>query len=254
MHDTAPLFRSLSAGLALALLCAAGPAAAHTIWLQADPAHKNYRVMYGGHQGKTETYPAEKLKRVTAFDARGNALNVSRQDRRDGVRIQAPDAAVLLAWFDNGWWSKTDKGRSINKPMDEVPGAVSGVHAVKYHKTIAHWGKPAIQVYNQPFELVPLAAEAPRAGEPLQLKVLLNGKPTAGIKLAFGEEGDDAVSDAEGIATLTARKGVNRIWSGQRLPLADDARGTESSIEYSLVFTAAAARPTAATAKPAARH
>lgn len=226
--------------LALALLGVCAQAGAHTVWLEADKAHAgDYLVMFGGHAGKTESYPADKLGAVAAVDAAGKPVALRREDGAGGVRLSPAAAPALIAVsFDNGYWSKGADGRSVNKPMNEVPGAVSGVHAIKYHKTIVQWGEQATHAIGQPFELVPLSAATPRAGRPLKLRVLLDGKPAAGIKLAFGEEGADAVSDAEGIASIVPRAGINRLWSGRRTALNGDARTTERSIEYSLVFTA----------------
>ncbi|CAL94835.1 DUF4198 domain-containing protein [Azoarcus olearius] len=238
---SSPVRRSGLAALA-ALLCAAlaGPAAAHTVWLEADSARAgDYLVRFGGHADKLESYPAEKLGAVHAYDAAGAPLAVQREDGAEGVRVRAAGAPVLLtASYDNGYWSKTANGKSINKPMNEVAGVRSAVHAIKFHKTIVQWGEQATRALGQPFELRPLAATPARAGQPLQLEVLIDGKPAPGIRVAFGEEGADAVSDDKGIATLTPRAGLNRLWAGRRQAVSNDPRLTELSIEYSLVFSA----------------
>lgn len=228
----------LLAATALALLTGR-TAIAHTAWLEADPQGSGYIVRFGGHAGVLENYPAEKLREVTALDSRGQPLAITRDDRDSGVRL-APqgEPALMTLFFDNGYWSRLPNGRSENLPMDQLPGAVSAVRAVKYHKYIAHWDELASQAQGQPFELVPVSGGAPAAGETLTLQVLIDGQPAAGIALAFDGAGEDAVSDARGYATLTARPGVNRIWAGQRLPVADNPQFTELSIEYSLVFHA----------------
>lgn len=230
----------LRAVLAMTLLGATAQAGAHTVWLEADSAHAgDYRVMFGGHAGKTESYDAAKLGAIAAQDATGKPVALHRRDGADGVRLSpAARPALLTVAFDNGYWSKTAKGKSVNRPMTEVPDAVSGVHAVKYHKTIVQWTDAVIRATGQAFELVPLSASAPRAGQPLQLRVLIDGKPAAGIKLAFGEEGSDAVSDGQGVASIVPRPGINRLWAGQRQNVQGDPRLTEISVEYSLVFTA----------------
>lgn len=226
--------------LALACAALAGPAAAHSVWLEADPAQAGaYLVRFGGHADKVEGYVPRKLGAVNAYDAAGNPVAVQREDGSDSVRVHpAAVAALLTASFDNGYWSKAAGGKSINKPMTEVPGAVSGVHALKYHKTIVQWGEPATRAVGQPLELRPLTATAPRAGQPLQLEVLVDGKPAAGIRLGFGEDAANIVSDAKGVASIVPRAGLNRLWAGSRQPVRDDPRLTELSVEYSLVFTA----------------
>lgn len=229
--------------IAAALIGAAGSAAAHTAWLERGDAGGQYRVVFGGHEGKTESYPASKVGTVTALGGDGSALPVVRREADDGVHLQVGgDAAVLLLSFDNGIWSKPDGGRSVNRPMNEVPGATSGVHAMKYHKTIARWGEAATRAWGQPFELVALDAAAPRAGAPLKLRVLIDGKPAAGIRLAIDEDAPGVTSDADGVATIVPRAGFNRIWSGQRSAVPGDARFTTLSIEYILGFEAAATK------------
>lgn len=242
-----PRFPRRTAALALALATlgtlAAGRAAAHTVWLEDDPARAgSYVVMFGGHEGKTETYDARKLGAVGAIDAGGATVAVARSEAAGGVRLTPATAVdVLTLAFDNGYWSKTAGGRSVNRPMNEVADAVGGVHALKFHKRIVRWGERATRSYGQAFELVPVAAAAPRAGEPLRLRVLIDGTPIAGIRIAFGEEGTDAgsaVSDANGIASVVPAPGLNRLWSGRRVAVTNDPRTTELSTEYSLVFHA----------------
>ncbi|MCV2219505.1 DUF4198 domain-containing protein [Thauera sp. Sel9] len=234
--------RSARGLLATLLAVVATGAAAHTVWLEREAAGQ-YRVAFGGHEGRTEAYAASKVGPLDAFAADGGTLPVVRSETGDGVRVRVDgDAAVLLLSFDNGIWSRAEAGRSVEKPMNEVPGAVSGVRALKYHKTISSWDRgsgTATRAWGQPFELVPADAAAPRAGVPLKLRVLIDGKPAAGISVAAGEEGGPgAVSDADGYATIVPQAGFNRIWAGQRSEVEGDPRYTTLSIEYLLGFDA----------------
>lgn len=237
MKTPARLARGL---LATLLAVVATGAVAHTVWLERDTGTGQYRVVFGGHEGRAEAYAASKVGPLDAFAADGGTLPVVRSETADGVRMRIDgDAAVLLLSFDNGIWSRAEGGRSVEKPMNEVPGAVNGVHALKYHKTIARWGEAATRAWGQPFELVPAEAAAPRAGVPLKLRVLIDGKPAAGISVAAGEEGGPgAVSDADGYATIVPQAGFNRIWAGQRSEVGGDPRYTTLSIEYLLGFDA----------------
>ncbi|MFT3803353.1 MAG: DUF4198 domain-containing protein [Burkholderiaceae bacterium] len=215
-------------------------AAAHTMWLEPTGAAGQYRVLFGGHQGKTEPYPVAKVGPVRAWDAGGRALRVDRRDLPDGqgVQVSAAGAVLLAASFDNGYWSKGADGKSRNVPMSQLPGAVSGVQALKYHKFIAGWSANVARPVGQPFEVTPVAESEPRAGEPMAVRVTIAGQPAAGIALAFGEEGRDAVTGPDGVATVTPRAGSNRLWAGQRVAVVGDPKTTERSIEYSLVFDA----------------
>lgn len=214
-------------------------ACAHTVWLEQDGKQNDYIVRFGGHAGVLEEFPPQKLKQIAAIDAEGQQINVAREDQQAGVRLSAAQTPSLITLFyDNGYWSTLSSGRSENLPMDQVADAVSAVWAVKYHKYIQRWDAQAIQPQGQAFELVPLDEKAPAAGQPVSFQVLIDGEPAEGIELAFGEAGKEAISDANGHATLTTRSGVNRIWAGQRLEVTDNSQYTQLSTEYSLVFHA----------------
>lgn len=227
--------------LTLALAGSATLAFAHTAWL--EPEGGGWRVLYGGHEGKVEAYPVEKLKSVVAYAADGTPVALQRQDDADGARVRAAgEAAVLLLFFDNGIWSRPEGGRSVNKPMNEVPGATSGVQALKYHKTIARWGAAATRAWGQPFEVVAVDEAPPRAGEALRLRVLIDGKPAAGIKVAADENEEGVLSDADGVVSVLPQAGFNKLWAGQRRAVSGDPRFTTVSVEYILAFDAEAPR------------
>lgn len=225
-----------------ALIAAAGlhaPAAqAHNVWLEAD-AGGGYTVQFGGHEGQLEAFDAAKLKSVQAFDRRGRQIAVTLTLKDGGVRVlPAHQAALLAAHFDNGFFSKVGEGAMVNKPMTENPGATSGVHAVKYHKTIIQWGAIAKKPLGQPFEIVPLTHETPHAGQPLPVQVLFDGKPIEGIRLSLGEKGAPVTSAADGTATVTPAAGANQLLAIRRMPVVGDARTTSLSYEYLLAFPA----------------
>jgi nickel transport protein len=222
-----------------ALLLVAGHAAAHTAWLEPDPAAAGtYVVRFGGHAGKTESYPPEKLKSVQARDARGATLPVSTAAGADGVRVSVQGTpAVLTLHYDNGIYSRATGGKSLPKPMNENPGATQGTHAVKYGKYIAAWGEAVTRPFGQPFEVVPVSGAAPRAGQPWRVLVLIDGKPAADIAVARDEGSADAVkTDADGVATFVPQQGPNKLWSGRRTAVTGDPRFTQLSIEYLLAF------------------
>lgn len=236
------MFRPSPLSLAtVGLLALLGSRAAfgHSVWLEADPSDASHIVRFGGHAGVLEGYPAQKLQQAQAYDSEGHHLLLRREDRLEGVRLTPQgEAALITLQFDNGYWSKRTNGRSENLPMDQLPDAVSGVWALKYHKSILHWNARASQPVGQDFELVPQTAQVPRAGQELRLQVLIDGRPAVGIALAFDEEGQLALSDEQGFAHLKVRPGSNKIWAGQRLAVEDDPRFSELSREYTLVFHA----------------
>jgi nickel transport protein len=215
---------------------------AHTVWLEpVAQSAADYKVFFGGHAGKLETYQPEKLKTIDAVDKSGKPLAVSRKVSADGVRLHVDGSPSLIAMhFDNGIHSRPPTGPSVEKPMDEVPGATRATYAVKYHKTVVDWSPLVTKVIGQPFEVVPLSAQQPKADQPFRIRVLQDGKPVAGVKLGRGEEGTatDPVTDAEGVAAFVPTSGFNRLWAGKRIAVAGNPQYTELSYEYSFGFDA----------------
>jgi nickel transport protein len=226
------------------VVAAAGPVLAHTAWLEEDPATPGvYRVLFGGHAGQLETLQPEKITSVDAYAADGSAVALDRADGASGSRVTPAGSAVLIALsYDNGVWTRDPMGRSINQPLTAVEGAREATWARKLHKTILRWTDFVTEPLGQDFEVVPLDSAAPVAGQPMTLRVLLHGEPVEGVRLGHGEEGDGAVTDADGVATLVPRPGFNRLWAGQRIPVADEATHTELSYEYLLAFEARVAQ------------
>lgn len=211
---------------------------AHTVWLEPADKADTYNVLFGGHADKLETFNPEKLKQIDAFDRNGHTLTVKRQDSQTGSQLTLlPDTALVAIYFDNGIWSKNKMGKSINKPMSAVAGATKATRAVKYHKTVLHWSEQVKHSLGQAFEVIPLNATQPIAGKAMQVKVLLNGKPLAGVRLGHGEIGEAEQTNAQGIAHFTPHAGFNKLWAGKRFQV-KQADYTELSYEYLFGFTA----------------
>lgn len=230
-----PFKTQLATALA-ALALGLGSAQAHNVWLVPD-ANGAYLVQFGGHEGKLEEYSSDKLKAVTAYDRRGRKIDVSTAAAANGVRVKpAREPALLAAEFDNGFFSKTDTGPMVNKPMDQNPGATSGVHARKFHKTVLQWGLIARKELGQAFEIVGTQSKDPQAGQPMKVQVLKDGKPVAGVRLSIGEDGQPVTSAADGTATITPVEGNNQLLAILRLPVQGDAKTTQRSYEYLFAF------------------
>lgn len=227
----------LRKALIVATLTLAAPALAHTIWMV--PEGDGWHVLFGGHAGAIDAYPAAKLRTVTAFAVNGTPLKVMRKVASDGVHLRfSGKPGVILAHYDNGIHTKRSNGPSVERPMHWVPNAISATRAIKYHKTIAAWSPLAAKPIGQPFEIVPLSVAPPLADTPMRVRVLIGGKPAAGIKIARNEEGADATTNAQGVASFTPARGFNKLWSGKRTPIQGNRAYTEDSIEYSLGFFA----------------
>lgn len=218
------------------LLCT-NPVSAHNIWLEPD-AQGGYVMQFGGHEGRTEAFDPAKLQRVHAYDLRGREVPAAVQNVQGGIRIKPDAGAALIAVeLDNGYFSSARaEGAMLPLPMDQNPGAVRGVHARKFHKTVVRWGAVMQKPLGQMFEVVPLQGQSPHAGQPLRLQVLLHGKPQSGVRLSWGEKGSPTMTDAQGLATMTPAVGSNTLQAILRQPVQGDPRTTENSYEYLLRF------------------
>ena len=234
--------RSRQLILSAMLACCASSAMAHTVWLEAVPnAAADYQVLFGGHAGKLESYQPEKIKTIDAVDQQGKKLRVKQDVTADGVRLRVDGSPALISMhFDNGVHTRGATGPSVEKPMNEVPGATRATYAVKYHKTVVEWSPLVTKPLGQPFEVVPLSAQQPAADQPFRVRVLQDGKPMAGVKLGHGEEGtaSDPVTDADGVAAFVPKSGFNRLWAGKRIAVTGNPKYTELSYEYSFGFNA----------------
>ena len=220
------------AGAAFAL----PPAQAHDAWPVAQD--DGYTVVYG-HQGKQENYTNDKVRRIQAFDAQGATLQTTRQDTDKGVHFTVQGRpAVLTLEFDNGYWSKTTKGL-VSLAKDEADGAISTSHAVKFSKTVLDFSASAGAARSQRLEILPLASQAPRAGDSLPVQVLWDDKPLPGAKLIRGHDDDQpVVADAQGKASLPVGSGRQAWTVLHRQALKDDPKADEYSASANLIFQA----------------
>ncbi len=236
----AKTLRIVSFALSIAFAGAASAASAHTAWLVKEAAPGTWLLQFGGHQGKLEPAIATKLRQLSAIDERGRPLPVKRATLGTTTRVTVGGQPSLIALhYDNGIHSRTaTPGASVERPMNQVRGAVSAVNAQKYHKTIVRWSPVVTRPIGQPFEVTPVASAQPIAGEAMRVQVRLDGKPIAGVNIGFGEDNAEAVTDAAGIASFRPRPGANRLWAGKRIETAGNPRFTQLSYEYLLSFDA----------------
>lgn len=200
---TVAVARSLSGIGALWLALACG-AHAHDAWVELDgPAH---RVLYG-HEGKLEPYDASKAKRIAARDREGKPVKATVVTAAEGVAVRlAAPASLILLDFDNGYWTKTAEGWQ-NRPRTAVGDALESSHSLKFGKTVLAWSPSVNRAYGQRLEIVPLSPQRPRPGDTLVLRVLYEGKPLAGAKIASGgyDHEQATTTDAKGRVSVAVQ-------------------------------------------------
>ena len=226
--------------LAAATLLSAQGAYAHGIWT--EQRYGQLDVVYG-HGAEDQAYAADKVKGAWAYDERGQMIPVTVEKLGDHARLHpAAQPAVLAVALDNGVWSKNAQGESVNKPMADVPGAVSASHSYKYSLAIlkAHAQVPdalklamVIRPLKDPSEV--------GVGNPLPVELMIDGKPAGGIALLDDYRGmsdaSSVVTDARGRATVTVRNaGLNVIAAQAKVAAVDRKDVSERSLFTSLTF------------------
>lgn len=197
---------SLRVVAAAALFIIAGDAWAHSMWLA--PKGDVLEIQYG-HENDLDPYKPERVGDVRAFAANGGERKVQLRGAGNIVAIDAPGAALVSATYDNKVWTKSASKGWVNLPRAEVPdGSQSGL-SQKFTKAYLAPMRDFARPLGQPLELVPLTDPAGmKADEKLKIRVLLEGKPLVGVKVAanmfdYSDKAEKLVTDAEGVVTIT---------------------------------------------------
>ncbi|MEE4692560.1 DUF4198 domain-containing protein [Pseudomonas alliivorans] len=228
--------------VALSLLIAlfAAQVSAHGLWT--EQRRGNIEVVYG-HGAEDNAFKAQKVSGAWAYDRQGRMIPVTVQRLDDHARlVPIKPPAILSVALDNGMWTRNAEKKWINEGRSKVPNGTDSIHTFKYSVAIYEEGAklPTFEKLN--FVIVPQADPLKvGVGKPLPVKVLVDGKPAAGIKL-IGDyrSAPDVVSaetDAQGMATVVVRnEGLNIIAAEVTLPVKDNADIAERGLFTSLSF------------------
>lgn len=156
----------------------------------------------------------------------------------------ATEVALLVVEFDHGYWSKGEDGKSINKPMTEVPGAKTANRTLKYNITYLDSTIEPKVLAELPIQIVPAVNPANlKQGDNLEVLVLYQGKPLADAEVIVDVVGDlDNVvrTDADGKATVPVRNmALNVIGIERAFPLESSELATATGYFTSISFVAA---------------
>lgn len=231
MRKTLPL-------LAAALLI--GQVDAHGLWT--EQRRGNIETIYG-HGAEDNAFKAEKISGAWAYDSRAKMIPVTLKRLDDHARLEPlkPPAMVAVA-LDNGPWSLTPDQQWINQGRSKVPSSTKSLHTFKYSLAIYQEGAklPALDQLKMVIvpETDPLAVGV---GKLLPVRVLIDGKPAAGIELIGDYRGAphqvSAVTDSAGRAQLMVRnEGLNIIAAEAILPVANDPDIETRGLFTSLTF------------------
>ena len=229
-------------GKSLLLLAAlfTGQVSAHCLWT--EERRGNIEVIYG-HGAEDNAFKAQKISGAWAYDASGKMIPVSVERLADHARLKPlkPPALMAVA-LNNGMWSQTADKKWINEGRSKVPGATEATQTFKYSLAIYQPGAKLpkldqIKLLILP-EVDPLTVGP---GKSLPVRVLLDGKPAAGVKLIGDYRSApntlSTETDKEGRAQVLVRnEGLNVIAAQVEVPVKDsvdvDSRGLFSSLTF----------------------
>ncbi|MDJ0364133.1 DUF4198 domain-containing protein [Hymenobacter sp. H14-R3] len=232
--------KKVLAAAALVLAATALPLLAHDAWV--DPlGGPIYQVFYG-HK-VPENYPAAKVTTLQVLDAEQHFLPYTRLPTAKGLSIKPTgQPAMFVLDFDNGYWTKTLQDKeSRNVRLTAQPAAAGGVGSrlFKYSKTVLRWQPWMFKAVGQRFEFVPEAfSGALRAGQPFQVRLLLDGQPLANAMVENNSNEEGPHTDANGLVTIKLVKGINRLANDLDIAQTADPDATRLSLTAALVFVA----------------
>ncbi|UVL15051.1 DUF4198 domain-containing protein [Pseudomonas atacamensis] len=229
-------------GKSLLLIAAlfTGQVSAHGLWT--EERRGNIEVIYG-HGAEDNAFKPQKISGAWAYDASGKMIPVSVERLADHARLKPlKPPAVLAVALNNGMWSQTADKKWINEGRSKVPGATEATQTFKYSLAIYQPGAKLpkldqIKLLILP-EVDPLTVGP---GKSLPVRVLLDGKPAAGVKLIGDYRSApntlSTETDKDGRAQVLVRnEGLNVIAAQVEVPVKDsvdvNSRGLFSSLTF----------------------
>jgi uncharacterized GH25 family protein len=206
-------------------LGAAGAAQAHNVWMttRGEDGRSVAQIHYGDVE-KPELADHSRVVSAALVSSSGRVelrkpLKPVESRGHPALETQpfaAPRDGVLAITYDNGFWVNLPDKSEVNTSTLLIPTGAERRWTVKFGKTLL--GPGAFQrVLRQRLELVPLKdpySVAPNGTLPVRL--LLNGKPYAGAKIAY-TDGIKPIPDPQQPTATTGRDGVANIplgWKG----------------------------------------
>jgi nickel transport protein len=207
---------------AISLLTAVSAnAVAHEYWIEKE-VHRY--VLQQGHKSTAHAGAAAVpfdpaiVAQTVCTDKSGRTQTLAHKGSPPAVEA---DCARISFQLSSGYWTKTPYD-TINRPRTEVKGALQSWLSQETVTRIDLW-TPALNKPAYPgLALVPLANPAAlKPGDKFTLQALLDGKPAAGVPVAYDGETRGA-TDGEGRINLRVRHGgLQQVSASLETPLND---------------------------------
>lgn len=219
---------ALPAFLFLALGAPYAPALAHYPWITVSEADAGpgFRVHFGHRFPGEGRLSPHQLRAVRLVEPNGRTQELVLDDREIHPLPPLGEGTHLLVVEQNpSFWSRTHEG-GRRASREQYPDAFSCSQSANVMKALVGRGAGAAwrQELGHPLELLPLNdPSALRTGDPLEIRVLLHGKPWAGEVRATYAGYEAQGEEAYALRASTNAEGVVRFVpavAGQWLVLA----------------------------------
>lgn len=197
--------RPFAAAALAAGVIVATAAQAHGFWF-AQRANALAMVFGVGADDLDVVKRLPKVTSFTAYDEDGKEVESKLAANGPLVTVNIDNQpAMVAAVMDYGMWSKSKDGKWHNKGYDEVPDAIISEKNYKYGVHVRReLTAPMPQLPGQTLQIIPVKSPLPlKAGQPLKVRVVYNGKPAVGAKV-----NGDFVNDPDAKPLKTAKDGT----------------------------------------------
>lgn len=218
-----------------------GVVSAHGVWVGERLDQK--QVVLGEGPGDN-AYDPQCVKTVQGYTSDFKKTEVRKLNGKNHVALEiTKDTAVIGVAFDYGYWTKGKDGKMYNLPMNQVPGAEKGTHAIKYNVTYLKNVTEVKAIDDVPLQIIPQTDPTKlHKGEEFTVVVVRDGKPLANVEIipdVINDLTKTVKTDDEGKAVLkVANDGVNVIGVEIAFPVKEKKElATQDKFFSSLTFT-----------------
>ncbi|MFZ2163369.1 MAG: DUF4198 domain-containing protein [Sideroxyarcus sp.] len=200
-------------------------AQAHDLWIEKEA---NAYTLYQGHRhsahegAEVVPYEAGAVKSVLCSDGAGKAKALTLG--KTYPVMFAGDCPVLLASFSSGYWTKT-VWETKNVPKTGISGVIKSWYSEESVKNISRW-TDAVPL-GVGLEITPTVNPLMLAsGDKLTVLVTDNGKPVAGVPVAYAGDTRGATGADGKISIRLRQPGMQLIEASMETPLTDGKADT----------------------------
>jgi uncharacterized GH25 family protein len=235
---------AVSGALSFALLLFPASAGAHGAWVAERWGELG--VIYGHGAGDDPYDPARITAALTVGEDGATApVTVEPRGKHAVLKPDGEPVAIALT-FDNGYWTEKADGSWVNEAKDAVSDAKAAGHYIKNSLSLIHVHGKLPPLPKQDLQILPLDNPVGRkAGDPIRLRVLHEGKPLAGVVVTLDYINQPSLksepTDSDGEVVVAIRNdGLNVLAVDHGVPLENDPKADKIGYTATLSFVAEA--------------